>query len=147
MTNTYVLWFVLGLGLVVAELFTGTFYLLMVAIGFGAGGLVALAGGDIVLQLVVGAAVGLVGTLILRRSRWGRRNAHTEASTNPDMVIDIGQQVHVGSWHHETARVDYRGAQWDAVIADPNQGSAPGQYKIVAIRGSTLVLAPLHQGA
>ena len=59
----------------------------------------------------------------------------------------FGQQVHVGSWHHGTARVDYRGAQWDAVIADPNQGSAPGQYKIVAIRGSTLVLAPLHQGA
>ena len=51
------------------------------------------------------------------------------------------------SFHHGTARVDYRGAQWDAVIADPNQGSAPGEYKIVAIRGSTLVLAPLQQGA
>ncbi len=146
MINTYVIWFVIGLGLVVAELFTGTFLLLMVAIGFIAGGVVSLMGGDLVLQLVIGAAIGLAGTLILRRSRWGRRNAHKEASTNPDMVLDIGQEVHVSAWQKGAARVSYRGASWNAVPADAGQGGAPGQYKIVAIRGSTLVLAPSQQG-
>jgi regulator of protease activity HflC (stomatin/prohibitin superfamily) len=51
------LWFVLGLVLLVAELATGTFYLLMLAVAFAAGGLVALLGGAAALQLVVAAAI------------------------------------------------------------------------------------------
>lgn len=142
MTNAYVLWFVLGLGLVVTELFTGTFYLLVVAIGFGAAGLVSLSGGDLVLQLVIGAAVGLAGTLILRKMRWAKRGKRGESASNPDMVIDIGQVVHVAQWTHGSARVQYRGADWDAVL-EPGSASNPGPYCIRAIRGSTLVLAPL----
>jgi len=142
--NNTVIWFVCGLGLVVAELFSGTFYLLMVAIGFAAGGLTSYGGGDLVLQLVVGAAVGVAGTLILRRTRWGRQAAPGASEANPDMMIDIGQPVHVSSWHNGTARVNYRGAQWDAVPEGDASGAVPGNFKIVAIRGSTLVLAPVQ---
>ena len=40
--DNYVWWFVIGFGLVVAELLTGTFYLLVIAIAFGAAGVAAL---------------------------------------------------------------------------------------------------------
>ena len=36
--DNYVWWFVIGFGLVVAELLTGTFYLLVLAVAFGAAG-------------------------------------------------------------------------------------------------------------
>ena len=39
--DNYVWWFVIGFGLVVAELLTGTFYLLVLAVAFGAAGVVA----------------------------------------------------------------------------------------------------------
>jgi len=141
LTNAYVLWFVLGLGLVVTDLFLGTFFLLVVAIGFGAAGLVSLAGGDLVLQLVIGAAVGLAGTLTLRKMRWAKRGKRGESSSNPDLVLDIGQVVQVKQWENGTARVHYRGADWDAVLDSAAATSYPGSYHIKAIRGSTLVLA------
>ena len=37
--DNYVWWFVIGFGLVVAEMLTGTFYLLVIAIAFGAAAL------------------------------------------------------------------------------------------------------------
>lgn len=41
--DDYVVWFVIGFGLVIAELLTGTFYLLVIAVAFGAAG-VAVSG-------------------------------------------------------------------------------------------------------
>jgi len=59
----YVVWFVIGFGLVIAELLTGTFYLLVIAVAFGAAGVVALLGASVVLQLATAAAFSLGGTL------------------------------------------------------------------------------------
>ena len=36
--DSYVWWFVVGFGLMIAELLTGTFYLLLIGIAFGAAG-------------------------------------------------------------------------------------------------------------
>lgn len=138
--DNHVIWWVLGLALVVAELFTGTFYLLMVAIGFAAAGLVAFAGAGIVAQLIVGAAVGLVAVLALHKVRGAHVDDKPEAARNPDLVIDIGQTVEVTGWQHNRAKVQYRGAQWDARLAPGEANAAPGDYRIVAVEGSTLVL-------
>ena len=51
----YVFWFVIGFGLVIAELLTGTFYLLVIAVAFGAAGLVALLGASTIWQLITAA--------------------------------------------------------------------------------------------
>ncbi|MCL6486058.1 MAG: NfeD family protein, partial [Janthinobacterium lividum] len=48
-------WFVAAGMVLILELFTGTFYLLMIAIGIAAGGLVALAGGNGFWQAVTAA--------------------------------------------------------------------------------------------
>lgn len=45
------------------ELFTGTFYLLMLAIGLAAGALAAHAGGSVAAQLLAAAVVGSAGVV------------------------------------------------------------------------------------
>ena len=147
--DDYVIWFGLGLVLVAAELATGTFYLLMVAIGFAAGGLAALGGLGTVTQLVIAAIVGAAATLAMRQLRTGQREESPDAARNPNLNIDIGQTVDVTAWHKGRARLQYRGASWDAELAGhastPGAEAAPGSYRIAAIHGSTLVLTPLDQ--
>lgn len=140
MTHT-VLWFVLAFGLLIAELLSGTFYLLMVALGFAAGGVAAWLGATLALQLVIGAGIGIAATLILRRTRWGMKRLQGDAASNPDVLLDIGQVVQVAEWHDGMAKVHYRGCQWDATLESGAVESAGAQV-IKAIQGSTLVLAP-----
>ena len=54
-------WLVAAGVLVVLELFTGTFYLLMIAIGLGFGALAALGGMSGAVQTIVAAVVGVRG--------------------------------------------------------------------------------------
>jgi membrane protein implicated in regulation of membrane protease activity len=130
---------------VILELFTGTFYLLMIAIGLGAGALAALLGLGMALQTLVAAAVGVAATMLLRRSRFGKLVAErTDAGRDPNVNLDIGQTVNVPAWQDGAARVMYRGALWDvefdhalAAGATP----APGQYTIREVRGSRLIVA------
>ncbi len=140
--NEIIVWFVLAFGLLIAELMTGTFYLLMVAIGCAVGGLVAVAGAGLPVQLVIGAAVGIAATLILRRTRWGMRKLNGDASENPDVILDIGEVVQVETWHDRTAHVRYRGCQWDVAL-EPGAAPKAGAQMIKAIRGSTLIVAPV----
>ena len=56
--NATTMWWLLAGALVALELMTGTFYLLMLAIGAAAGALAALAGLDLTAQVVTAAAVG-----------------------------------------------------------------------------------------
>ncbi len=136
------IWFAVAFGLLVAELLTGTFYLLMVSIGCAVGGLVALAGGSEPLQFVVGAAVGIAATMILRRTRWGVRRVRGDATANRDVILDIGEVVQVDGWVDGTADVRYRGCRWEAML-EPGAVPKPGAQIIKAVRGSTLVVAPV----
>ena len=140
--NDMMLWFAIAFALLVAELLTGTFYLLMVAIGCASGGVAALLGAQLPLQLVVGAGVGIAATMILRRTRWGMRRTQGDATRNRDVILDIGEVVQVQSWTDGTAHVRYRGCRWDATL-EPGAVPRPGAQIIKAVRGSTLVVAPV----
>ncbi len=140
--NDVMLWFVIAFGLLIAELMTGTFYLLMVAIGCAIGGTAAVLGAGIPLQLVTGAAVGIAATMILRRTRWGQHKLNADAAGNRDVILDIGEVVQVDDWRDGTAHVRYRGCRWDATL-EPGAVVRPGAQVIKAIRGSTLVVAPV----
>ncbi len=135
-------WFVIAFGLLIAELMTGTFYLLMVAIGCAVGGLAAVAGATLPLQLVIGAAVGFAATMVLRRTRWGMQRLQPDVASNRDVILDIGEVVQVSDWRDGTAHVRYRGCQWDAAL-EPGALARPGAQIIKAIRGSTLIVAPV----
>ena len=140
--NDVMVWFVIAFGLLIAELMTGTFYLLMVAIGCAVGGVAALLGADLPLQLVSGAGVGIAATMVLRRTRWGQQRLHADSAENRDVILDIGEVVQVQDWQNGTAHVRYRGCQWDASL-EPGATQRAGAQVIKAIRGSTLIVAPL----
>jgi membrane protein implicated in regulation of membrane protease activity len=132
-------WLVAAGVLVVLELFTGTFYLLMIAIGLGFGALAALAGLSAPAQTIAAAVVGVVATGLLHRSRLGRP-ARTDAARDPNVNIDIGQSVKVEQWQDGRARVMYRGALWDVELG---AGALPeaGNFRIVEVHGSRLIVA------
>ncbi|KFI08289.1 NfeD family protein [Massilia sp. BSC265] len=132
-------WLVVAGVLVIAELFTGTFYLLMIAIGLGAGALAALSGASGPVQTLAAAAVGLAATAILHRSRFGRP-ARTEATRDRNVNLDIGQRVVVPEWQNGRARVMYRGALWDVELG-PGALPEAGDYRIVEVLGNRLIVA------
>jgi membrane protein implicated in regulation of membrane protease activity len=137
-------WWIAAGVLVAVELTTGTFYLLMLALGAAAGALAAHAGLGLSAQVVVAALLGggAVFAWHLKRSR--QPNAEP-AERNRDVNLDIGQAVHVGEWQADgTARVHYRGAAWSVRLA-PGSAAAPGPHVIVAVQGSELSVAPATQ--
>ncbi|HXD05248.1 MAG TPA: NfeD family protein [Burkholderiaceae bacterium] len=122
-------WWVAAGVTVAAELATGTFYLLMCALGLAAGALAAHVGLPISLQFVSAALVG-GGAVALWHVR-RRSHPRAPASANPDVNLDIGERVHVTHWDADgCARVHYRGAQWSARWA----GDAPPQTGVCVIR-------------
>ena len=125
--------------LVVAELFTGTFYLLMIAIGLACGGIAALLGLSGPLQTLVAAATGLAATGILHRSRFGRP-AKLDATRDQNVNLDIGGRVTVHAWNEGRARVMYRGALWDIELG-PGALAEAGEFRIVEVLGNRLIVS------
>jgi membrane protein implicated in regulation of membrane protease activity len=135
--NGYFWWVVAGV-LLVLELMSGTFYLLMIAIGFVAGGLAHWAGAGLAIELPVAALVSFVAVLGLRRSRFGI-SKRRDASHDPNVNLDIGETLQVPHWHDGHARAMYRGAEWDVDLA-PGETEGAALYQIVAMHGSRLVV-------
>jgi len=134
------MWFGTAGLIVILELVSGTFYLLMIAIGVAAGGLAAWLGFGFSLQLLVAAVVGVLGVAALHRSRFGYRARTIDAARDPSVNLDIGQTIQVPAWQDGAARVMYRGALWDVELA-PGGTPSPGQFTIREVRGSRLIVA------
>ena len=134
----WIYWLVAAGVLVVLELFTGTFYLLMIAIGLGFGALAALGGMSGAAQTIVAAAVGVLATGLLHRSSFGRP-VRGDASRDRNVNLDIGQHLRVEEWHGGNARVMYRGALWDVELG-PGAHPEAGNFKIVEVQGSRLIV-------
>ena len=133
--ETYWTWWVLAAALVGTELFTGTFYQLALGVAFALGGLAAWLGTDVSSQMLIAAAFAVAGTILAHQ--WRRLHA----LPTPQAGLDVGQEVQVLAWNDNgTARVHYRGTQWDAELAAPTTTRGQTMY-IVDTRGSTLILA------
>lgn len=131
------LWWVLAGLLVAAELLSGTFYLLMLALGCAAAAVAAHVGVTLSGQLVAAAVVGGGATAAwhLKRARAPRS---APAESNRDVNLDIGQVVSVTEWGSDgRTRVHYRGAAWTARHTGAGAPVA-GPHEIVAVRGNEL---------
>ena len=133
-------WLLAGIA-VAAELTTGTFYLLMVALGLAAAAVVAQVGMAMGPQLVAAALVG-GGATALWHWRRSQEPRQAPVSENRDVNLDIGERVQVSAWAPDgTARVSYRGTTWTARL-QPGASALPGEHRVVAVEGNWLVLAP-----
>ena len=134
-------WLMAGLA-VAAELITGTFYLLMVALGLVAAAIAAHLGLAVGSQLVATAVVGGGATALWHWKR-ARQPRSAPARENRDVNLDIGERVHVAAWSADgTAQVRYRGSGWTARLA-PGAPAVPGEHVVSAVEGNWLVLMPL----
>ena len=134
-------WWVAAGVAVAVELATGTFYLLMIAVGLAAAAIAAHLGLALSGQMVAFALVG-GGATALWHWRRARSPRSAPAASNRDVNLDIGERVRVDAWASDgTAQVHYRGASWQARLA-PGSVASPGEHRIAAIEGNWLVLAP-----
>lgn len=133
------IWWLLAGAAVAVELTTGTFYLLMVAIGLAAAALGAHAGASSAAQMVIAALVG-GGSVLAWRSFKLKAPPTAPASANRDVNLDIGGTVQVESWQSDgTSTVNYRGAKWN-VSHTAGTAATAGAHRIVEVIGSRLVV-------
>ena len=88
------IWWLLAGAAVGIELVTGTFYLLMLAIGLAAAALAAHLGLPLTGQLVAAAVLG-GGAVVLWHYLRGEQPNKQPAQSNADVHIDIGEPVFV----------------------------------------------------
>jgi membrane protein implicated in regulation of membrane protease activity len=138
------LWAILGFALVIVELLTGTFYLLMLALAaFGAALAAWLGQGFGVQSMVAGviAAAGCYGVHVYRA-----RNA-----TQQMAPLDAGQPANFEAWVDQgarLARVSYRGASWEAQVeGDGAEACASGGLLyVISSHGNTLKVSTRPPG-
>ena len=132
------IWWLLAGGAVGIELLTGTFYLLMLALGLAAAAVASHLGLAFTGQLATAALVG-GGAVVLLRLLRGDQPGKLPAQANADVHIDIGEPVFVDAWNTDgTTNVMYRGSNWSAIA----HGQTPltGQHRIKELLGNRLVL-------
>ncbi|MES2510035.1 MAG: NfeD family protein [Pseudomonadota bacterium] len=135
------IWWLLAGAAVAIELATGTFYLLMLAVGLAAAAIAAHLGAPLTIQIITAAVVG-GGAVVGWHLKSGGRPKGQPAQSNPDVHIDIGEPVQIDRWNHDgTATVKYRGASWTAVLDSPGmEPGAMGQFHIKELLGNRLVI-------
>jgi membrane protein implicated in regulation of membrane protease activity len=141
-------WWLLTAAAVALELLNGSFFLLMLGIGLAAAALAAHLGAGLALQLTAAALVG-GGAVLFWSQRVRQRPGQADSAASADLNLDIGQLVQVERWNADgSASVRHRGAEWTvelddaaaATVTDKAAQPAPGRYRIVAVRGSHLIL-------
>ena len=134
-------WVAAGIA-VAAELGTGTFYLLMIALGLGAAAVAAHLGLAVPAQIVAAAVVGGGATSFWYWHRRSRDSTDRAAHENRDVNLDIGEHVFVTAWSADrTARIDYRGSGWTARLT-PGAPAGRGEHVISGVEGNWLILSP-----
>jgi len=138
MAESTVWWLITG-GAVAAELLTGTFYLLMLSIGFAAAAAAAHLGLGLAAQIVTAAVVG-GGAVVLWHLRQMKRHQEPPAQANVNVNLDIGETVQIDQWNSDgTADVHYRGARWTAIH---RSGVVPssGPHRVAELVGNRLLV-------
>ncbi len=127
-------WLIAGFILIIVELVTGTFYLVVLGIAAFAGAGVAYAGGAFVWQALAAAVVAVAGVVWVHLVR---------KSISPKRMqgLDVGQPAVFESWVNKStvqARVKYRDALWDAQVSGDASGEPGEILYIISVDGNTL---------
>lgn len=131
--DAYLMWAISGIALIIVEMLTGSFFLLVLGIAALAAAGAAWLGYSFWVQAVVIAAVVTVGVMLVKRYR-------SKGGPASKQALDVGQSVTLDAWISEPdgiARVNYRNAQWEARVTGER---IPGGkvFYIQAVEGNTL---------
>lgn len=141
MSDATVWWLLTG-ALVAVELFVGSFYLLMLAVGSAAAALSAHAGLGAVGQYTAAALIGSAAVVLWYRIK-KRRPEDPSVRSLRSVNLDVGETIQVDTWNADgTASVKYRGAQWTAIMAS-GQSEQVGLHRVCELQGNRLVLEKL----
>lgn len=138
--TAWLLWLLISGSLIIAEIFTLSFYLLLAAIGALVASGLAATGFDTTIQIVVATLVTFGGWVLLNKFK--PQNQHPDPRSNPDLNMDIGATVRILSISADgRISVLLRGARWDAKIENGEAPDVTSDYIITKIDGSTLILS------
>jgi membrane protein implicated in regulation of membrane protease activity len=133
------IWWLFAGAAVAVELLSGTFYLLMVAVGLAAAAVAAHMGAGQTTQIVTAALVG-GGAVALWHFKRDRSHAEPPAQANVNVNLDIGETLHITAWNPDgTANVQYRGANWTAVHR-AGVSPTPGAHRVAELVGNRLLV-------
>ena len=137
----WLIWVVVGFVLIITELVSGTFYLLVIGLSAFAGAVAASLGANYLVQAAVASVVAVAGAIGVHT--WHARTRQADAGKAN--LLDLGQPVVLEGWINEPAgiaRVKYRGASWDARVKEASARPALGStLYIEGQEGATLVVA------
>jgi membrane protein implicated in regulation of membrane protease activity len=130
-------WAILGLVLVIVELLTGTFYLLMLGVAAFGAAAAAWLGLEFWAQIVVASlvsAIGCYGVHVYREKNQKQQMAPLDQGmpASFEAWIDAGSRL---------ARVRYRGAPWEARVEGADAIEPGATLWVVAADGNTLKVA------
>jgi membrane protein implicated in regulation of membrane protease activity len=129
-----VVWAVVGLVLVIVELLTGTFYLLVLGIAAFGAALAAWLGLQFSAQSIVAALIGAVGCYGVHLYR-AKNRAEQMAPLDAGMPANFESWLDAGA---RLARVRYRGASWDARVEGGDALEPGATVYVLAADGNTL---------
>jgi membrane protein implicated in regulation of membrane protease activity len=132
-------WWIVTAVMVAVELATGSFYLLMLALGSAAAAIAAHLGLGLNAQLLIGACVGAGAVAAWHAKRRGEP-AGPEPAANRDVNLDIGETVHVTDWDAESAGfAQYRGSRWSVRYIGTGL-PRPGAFVIRRVEANRLLV-------
>ena len=135
--DDYLAWVLVGFGLMITELLTGTFYLLMLGIAAFGGAAAAWFALGFPAQAMAAGAIAAVGSYMV----------HVHHAKNADQQMkpmDHAQPVKFEQWLNRDARlarVHYRGATWEARVEGDAAVDPGGMLYILASEGNTLTVS------
>jgi membrane protein implicated in regulation of membrane protease activity len=135
--ESHFVWLIIGIVLVIAELMTGTFYLLFLGMAALVGAAAAFLGAPLWVQAIVTAACAAMGVVWVQRHRAGMDDT-------PMVPLDVGQPVRFQGWISRSdgrARVRYRDSDWEALVSGECNAEEGETLYITGIDANTLHVA------
>lgn len=135
-------WLIIGIALVVAEVFTVDLVLLMLAVGAFAGAGTALVTDNVVVQVLVFAVVSVLALAGVRPLIKKRMLHHADDGTPLSVAaVEGSEAVVLERVDTDHGLVKIQGDTWTARVFDATQVLEPGErVKVVDVKGATALV-------
>lgn len=138
--NPALIWLIAGLLLLIAEMMTGTIFLIFISMGCFVAALTGMLVPDsLAIQSIVCATVSLLGFFALRKplKRKLLKATSLQADIGKEILIDTDIEP------HQRSRITYQGTTWDASNIGTDKIQNGDHVTIVGIDGNILLIRKL----